>query len=243
MWLSRVTSYIWLVLRKVSQKKLLRDLVKTIRADDAVDRDTRRREKEREKKRERANARPTSSFDRNSRLHGRSISRGRSVSLDEKSERGDVSRPAGQNRVAFDTEWPMPTKLSTYQRPRVRDAPGPGLFCLSRIRSPGLWAPGSPPVPPSSPFITIGKRSPLLITVDEQPCVSSYFLSADDRPRPPGSQWSQTRFRCAYARNRPEPTALKQSPQVGRLTEFQLAKNWEIRNGRSGIPSTRCRYE
>lgn len=32
-------------------------------------------------------------------------------------------------------------------------------------------------------------------------------------------------FRRAYARNRPEPTALKQSPRIGRLTEFQLVKN------------------
>jgi len=122
-----------------------------------------------------------------------------------------------------DETFHVPTTVyesERHARPRIIL---PLAHTVSRPRSRPHPFPAPPP-----PSITIGDRSPLLITVDEQPCVSSYFLSADDRPRPLGSQWSQTRF---DARNRPEPTALKQSPRVGRLTEFQLAKKLEIRDG------------
>jgi len=106
--------------------------------------------------------------------------------------------------LAFGTEWPA--KLSTYAGVYVRTYTraqryaGPGLFCplplrrppppppprppAPRARAPG--PPGSPRCPPLLPSARALSSS--LITVDEQPCVSSYFLSADDRPRPPGSQ-------------------------------------------------------
>lgn len=99
-----------------------------------------------------------------------------------------------------------------------------GLFCLS-------WA----PTYPGPPFIAVRERASVLlsslITVDEQPCVSSYFLSADDRPRPPGSQWFQTRF---DARTRAQPSWTDHWNKVHGLCPLNgisvraLARNWEL---------------
>lgn len=202
MWLSRATSYTWLYCARYPRKSYGKTSWKRfalMMQSTAI------------KGIERGNARPTSSFDRNSQVHGHSIS-----TLARDPCRSTKSRNVGtshdpRNRMAVSRS----TQNSRCQRnfPRTNDrirewetCQAPDYSASRAHGSPGLWAPVSSPPAPPPPFITIGERSPLLITVDEQPCVSSYFLSADDRPRPPGSQWSQTRFDActrAIVLNRP----------------------------------------
>lgn len=238
MWLSRATSYIWLYCARYPRKSYGKTSWKRfalMMQSTAI------------KGIERGNARPTSSFDRNSQVHGRSISafakdpcrptksRNARTSHDPP-DRTAVSRSTqnGRCRQNFPRTNDRVYESERHARPRI-------ILPLAHMGPPVSGPPVSSPSPsytPPPPFITISGRSPLLITVDEQPCVSSYFLSADDRPRPPGSQWSQTRF---DARNRPEPIA-KQSPRVGRLTEFQLAKNWKLGMVIPVRIDKKCRY-
>lgn len=146
--------------------------------------------------------RPAPPFNWDSQLHEfvRSLlSREIRVTRRKVGSRGHLTTCNDRTALAFGTERPMSAKLSTctvYERERKRDAPGPDYSSASRARSlPGLWAPISSSRSSRSPFHYHPRAlSSSLITVDEQPCVSSHFLSADDRPRPAGSQWFQTRF-------------------------------------------------